>query len=228
MPLSWTLRTHSPRCCALHDPRRAALSGRQLAGRALPLGVAERVASVVTNEWGQHLIGAWNGDGWWEAPRRVAARIAPLVGAVPGELTVADSTSVNLYKLLVAALRLQPGRKVIVTDGENFPTDLYLINEVAARVRRGGAPRPTRRAGRRARWLRRGGDLHPGRLPQRAQDPLELVTQRVHESGALMLWTCPIRPGRSRSTWAGPTPTWPWAVRTSTSTAGRGRLRGAL
>lgn len=155
---------------------------------ALPLGVAERVASVVANEWGQHLIGGWNGDGWWEAPRRVAARIAPLVGAVPGELTVADSTSVNLYKLLVAALRLQPGRKVIVTDAENFPTDLYLINEVAAQF--GGAVRHAR--------PEELADVLDGSVAVVAYTqvdyrsglkyPLELVTQRVHEAGALMLW----------------------------------------
>jgi kynureninase len=155
---------------------------------ALPVGVAEAVAAAVSSQWGQHLIGGWNADGWWEAPRRVAARIAPLVGAVPGEVTVADSTSVNLYKLLVAGLRLQPGRKVIVTDPDNFPTDLYLINEVAATF--GGAVRHARPADLVGALDASVAIVAYTEVDYRSGErtAMDAVTALAHQVGALMLW----------------------------------------
>jgi kynureninase len=81
---------------------------------------------VVEVEWGGRLIRGW-GEGWMEAPRRVGARLAGLLGAGPDDLLVADSTSVNLFKLVVAALRARPERRTIVTDDLNFPSDLYVL-----------------------------------------------------------------------------------------------------
>lgn len=101
---------------------------------ALPRATPQRLQQVVQHEWGQGLIGSWNQAGWIELPQRVGDKIARLVGAAPGELVVADSTSVNLYKVLHAAASLPRGgeRRRIVSERSNFPTDLYIAQAVAA------------------------------------------------------------------------------------------------
>lgn len=98
---------------------------------ALPRAVPERVAEVVTGEWGRGLVGSWNSAGWSRLSARVAARIAPLVGADGADMVVGDSTSVTLFKTLVAAARLRPGRRVIVMEPTTFPTDGYVADGVA-------------------------------------------------------------------------------------------------
>ncbi|MFN8095400.1 MAG: kynureninase [Vicinamibacteria bacterium] len=99
---------------------------------ALPRRAVERVGDAVAREWGEGLVSSWNDAGWIDLPARVAAKIAPLVGARPSEVAVADSTSVNLFKLLAGALRLRPGRRVIVSERGNFPTDLYVAQGLGA------------------------------------------------------------------------------------------------
>lgn len=94
---------------------------------ALPVGTRQRLDEVVRRQWGNDLIRSWNGNDWIGMPRRIGAKIARLIGAHDDEVIAADSTSVNLFKLLAAALRLRPGRKVIVSERSNFPTDLYII-----------------------------------------------------------------------------------------------------
>jgi kynureninase len=100
----------------------------------LPAATAARVQQVVAEEWGQGLIGSWNAAGWMTLPQRIGDKIAPLVGVGPGELVVADSTSVNLFKVLSAALSLRreaaPQRNVIVSERSNFPTDLYIAESL--------------------------------------------------------------------------------------------------
>jgi kynureninase len=91
---------------------------------ALPRAAAERLRTVVGEEWGRDLIRSWNQNGWIDAPQRVGAKIAALVGAGPHEVIVADSTSVNLHKLIVAALRQRPDRRVVLSEPGNFPTEL--------------------------------------------------------------------------------------------------------
>lgn len=100
---------------------------------ALPRAAATRAQQVVTEEWGRGLISSWNSAGWIDLPRRVGDKVARLVGAGPGELVVADSTSVNLYKALSAAVALQrtDTRRVILSERSNFPTDLYIAQSVA-------------------------------------------------------------------------------------------------
>ncbi|SLN32824.1 kynureninase [Oceanibacterium hippocampi] len=98
----------------------------------LPEGLAERLAEVVTGEWGRGLITSWNGAGWIDLPVRVGEKIAPLIGAAPGQVVAADSTSINLFKVMAAALAARPGRTVILSDPENFPTDLYMAQGLAA------------------------------------------------------------------------------------------------
>ena len=96
----------------------------------LPKAAVEKLEQVVCDEWGQGLVRSWNAAGWIAAPQRLGDRLAPLIGAEPGEVVVADSTSVNLFKLLVGALKMKPGRRVILTETDNFPTDLYIAQGV--------------------------------------------------------------------------------------------------
>lgn len=98
---------------------------------ALPRRTAARVADAVERQWGTDLIASWNTHGWIDAPARLGARIAPLIGAAADEVIVADSTSANLYKLLVAACLARPGRATILTEPGNFPTDVYVAQGVA-------------------------------------------------------------------------------------------------
>ncbi|MEP6823842.1 MAG: kynureninase [Ramlibacter sp.] len=96
----------------------------------LPRATAARVAQAVTEEWGNGLIRSWNSAGWYPMPQRLGDNIAQLVGAAPGEVVATDSTSINLFKVLSAALSIAredaPQRQVIVSERSNFPTDLYI------------------------------------------------------------------------------------------------------
>src|SRR6185369_13747826 len=95
----------------------------------LPRATAARVAQAITQEWGQGLIRSWNSAGWFSMPQRIGDKIARLIGARPGEVVATDSTSINLYKVLSAALHIaseaDARRKVVVSERSNFPTDLY-------------------------------------------------------------------------------------------------------
>ena len=97
----------------------------------LPRSAPGRIAGVVTGQWGRSLIRSWNDHDWIGAPARIGDKIATLTGAGPGEVIVADSTSVNLFKLLAALVRLHSGRSEIVTESGNFPTDLHIAEGVA-------------------------------------------------------------------------------------------------
>ncbi len=156
---------------------------------ALPADVPGRIAEVVEREWGADLIRSWNAHGWIDLPRRVGDAIAPLVGARPGEVIVADSTSVNLFKLLAAALRMRPGRRVIVSERRNFPTDLYmargladLVGDVEVRL----ADRSELDAAiddRTAVVMLTHVDFRTGELHD-----MDGITRLAHDRGALMLW----------------------------------------
>ncbi|MFN3433179.1 MAG: kynureninase [Sphingomonas sp.] len=91
----------------------------------LPRTVAPALADAATRQWGERLIRSWN-EGWIDAPQRLGARIAPLIGAAPHEVIVGDTTSTHLFKALVAALRRDPARRTIVSEAGNFPTDLHI------------------------------------------------------------------------------------------------------
>jgi len=103
---------------------------------ALPKAVAARVAATIQEEWGRDLIKSWNTAGWYHLPRRVGDKIARVIGAGPGTVVVTDSTSVNLFKVLSAALTMNRGRRVIVSERENFPTDLYVAEGVIKQMGR--------------------------------------------------------------------------------------------
>jgi kynureninase len=121
---------------ALEATDRAAiiyLDGNSLG--VLPHSVAAHLEQIVRHEWGEDLIRSWNTAGWIDLPRRVGDKIARLIGAVPGEVIAADSTSVNLYKALSAAIAIvradTPRRRRVVSERHNFPSDLYIADTLA-------------------------------------------------------------------------------------------------
>jgi kynureninase len=119
--------------CALRDQFEIPQGVIYLDGNSLgvlPRTAAARVAEAVTHEWGQGLIRSWNTAGWFSLPQRLGDKIGRLIGAAPGEVVATDSTSINLYKVLSAALHIAaqdaPARKCVVSERSNFPTDLYI------------------------------------------------------------------------------------------------------
>lgn len=111
------------------DPELTYLDGNSLG--MPPRRTLDRIESAVRDEWGGGLIRSWS-DGWLDLPMRVGDQLAPLLGARPGEVVVHDSTSVNLYQLVHAAIRLRPDRRVIAVDPGDFPTDRYIVDGIAA------------------------------------------------------------------------------------------------
>ena len=97
----------------------------------LPVATAARMARVIEHEWGEGLIRSWNDQDWIGAPQRIGGKIGQLIGAASGEVLVADSTSINLFKLLMAAAALSPARGTILTEAGNFPTDLHIAERAA-------------------------------------------------------------------------------------------------
>ncbi len=156
----------------------------------MPTRVPARVAETATGEWAEGLIRSWTSAGWFTMPMTVGDRIAPLIGASAGEVAVGDSTSVNLFKGLAAALHLRPGRHVVLADGANFPTDVYMAQGLADLV-----------PGTTVRYLEPGqpvssglGDdvavlllSHVDYRTARVRD-MAAVTADVHARGALVLW----------------------------------------
>ncbi len=110
------------------DPDLIYLDGNSLS--RLPNAARSIVDQVVADQWGDRLIRSWN-DGWWDLQLQIGDRLAPLLGASSGEVIISDSTSVNLYKLALSAMKARPGRTKIVTDDTNFPTDVYVLRGVA-------------------------------------------------------------------------------------------------
>ncbi|MFF7377469.1 kynureninase [Streptomyces massasporeus] len=156
---------------------------------ALPAVVPGRVEDVVRRQWGELRIRSWEESGWWTAPERIGDRIAPLVGAAPGQIVVGDSTSVNVFKALVGAVRMAgEGRDELLVDATTFPTDGY-IAESAARMT-GCTLRPVAPADvpgalgeRTAAVLLNHVDYRTGRLYD-----LPGLTAAVREAGAVAVW----------------------------------------
>src|SRR5437762_7434712 len=98
---------------------------------AMPIAAPQALAETAEQQWGEDLIASWTKHDWIDWPTRIAAKLAPIVGAKPNELLIADSTSVCLFKLLAAAVHARPGRRTIVTQQRNFPTDLYVAQGLA-------------------------------------------------------------------------------------------------
>jgi len=155
---------------------------------AVPKGVAERVAKAIKQEWGVGLIRSWNEAGWYASPGRVGAKLAPLLGAAPHQVTVTDTISVNLFKLLVAAARMRPGRNTILAQRGNFPSDNHIVESVA------------RMLGLNARFAPVGDIVsaidndtavvelsHVSYRSAEIQD-MAAITKAAHDKGALIVW----------------------------------------
>jgi kynureninase len=156
---------------------------------ALPAAVPDRVADVVRRQWGELRIRSWTESGWWTAPERIGDRIAPLVGAAPGQIVVGDSTSVNVFKAMVGAVRLAgEDRDEILVDATTFPTDGYIAGSAArltGRTLRPVTPAevPAALGPRTAAVLLNHVDYRTGRLHD-----LPGLTAAVHEAGAYAVW----------------------------------------
>lgn len=167
---------------------------------ALPVHVEARVTDVIRRQWGSLRIRSWDESGWWTAPERIGDRVARLVGAAPGQVVVADSTSVNIFKALVAAVRIVRGpddatgdatariRDEIVVDAAAFPTDGYIAGSVARLtgcrlVPADPADVPGLLGPRTAVALLNHADYRTGRLYD-----LPGLTAAVHAAGALAVW----------------------------------------
>ena len=158
----------------------------------LPRHTGARVQQVIEAEWGQGLIRSWNSAGWINLPQRVGDKIAQLVGVGEGELVVADSTSVNLFKVLSAALNISqadaPARRTIVSERSNFPTDLYIAQALAAE--RGfelllvnADELPAALGPRTAVLMLTHVNYRTGRMHDMAA-----LSQAAHDAGALVVW----------------------------------------
>ena len=156
----------------------------------LPKAAPARIAEVVAREWGEGLIRSWNTASWFDLPQRLGDKVARLVGAAPGEVVCTDSTSVNLYKVLFAALSQQKdsGRKLVVSERSNFPTDLYIAESLC------------RERGFTLKLIE--ADELPGALTDEvavlmlthvnyrtgAMHDMKAITAAAHEAGALAVW----------------------------------------
>ena len=154
----------------------------------LPKDTPARIAEVVAHEWGRDLIGSWNTADWIVMPQRIGGKIAPLIGAAPHEVIACDSVSVNLFKLIAAALKMQPGRKTVLSEPGNFPTDLYMIEGLE---KQGLA---TRRLAERDRMVEALDEdvallllTHTHYKTGAVFDMAEL-TRAAHDRGVLVLW----------------------------------------
>jgi kynureninase len=171
------------------------LDGNSLGAR--PRAALERARQAVEMEWGVDLVRSWNKAGWFDLPVKLGDKLAPLIGAGPGEVVVSDSTSINLFKALAAALHIQAGhdgserRKIIVSERDNFPTDLYIAQGLTS-------------------WLNKGYQLRlvdsPDELPAAIDADVAVVmlthvnyrsgrlldmeglTRHGHQQGALTVW----------------------------------------
>lgn len=172
---------------AFHLPRGITyLDGNSLG--PMPVAASERVARMMADEWSEMLITGWNKAGWYVQPRHVGDRIARLIGAGPGQVVMGDTLSIKVFQALSAALALRPGRRVILSDSGNFPSDLYVAEGLARAVGaelRVVAPEDVETAitGDLAVLMLTEVDYRTGR-----RHDMAALTARAHDAGALALW----------------------------------------
>ena len=156
----------------------------------LPKAVPERLASMITDEWGAHLIKGWNVDDWMGQPMRVGNRVGGLVGAPEGSVTMGDTLSIKVFQALASSLKLQPERKVILSDTGNFPSDLYMAEGLIKHLGQGHelrlvAPEDVASAMTDdvAVAMITQVDYRSGRMHD-----MNTITKAAHDAGAVMLW----------------------------------------
>ena len=154
----------------------------------LPAALPERLAATVAGEWGEGLIRSWNDAGWIDLPVTLGAAIAPIVGAEPAAVVACDSVSLNLFKLASAALALRPGRRTILMEADDFPTDAYVMQGLARL-----AGMTLKRVPRADLVAALGGDVallllaHAHYVTSHVHD-MAAMSAAAHEAGALALW----------------------------------------
>ncbi|WP_421904575.1 kynureninase [Mameliella sp.] len=156
----------------------------------LPKGATERVQEVMTREWGQELIRAWNTAEWMALPAKVGDRIGGLIGAPAGSVATGDTLSIKVYQALAAALKMNPDRRVILSDAGNFPSDLYMAQGLIGTIDKGyelrtPAPEDVAEAitDDVAVVLLTQVDYRSGRMHD-----MKAITERAHAVGAVMIW----------------------------------------
>ncbi len=154
----------------------------------MPVAARDRVARMMADEWSEMLITGWNKAGWYVQPRKVGDRIARLIGAGPGQVVMGDTLSIKVFQALSAALALRPGRRVILSDSGNFPSDLYVAQGLAHSLGaelRVVAPEAVEAAitDDLAVLMLTEVDYRTGR-----RHDMDALTARAHDAGALALW----------------------------------------
>lgn len=154
----------------------------------LPKAAAARARRTIDDEWGRSAISGWNDHQWIDLPLRVGARIAPLIGADGEEVIAGETTSVNLFKCLSAALTMRPGRRTIVTSMSNFPTDIYIVQGLAGML---GCDiryaEPNGLAAALDDSVAAVTFSHVNYKTARIED-MTTITAQAHKAGALMIW----------------------------------------
>ena len=158
----------------------------------MPRAAAGILSRTVEQEWGRDLIRSWNSAGWFEMPVRLGDRVGALIGAAPGQTLVCDTTSINLYKAIHAAIGLRPDRDVIIAEDTSFPTDLYIIEGA---MKSAGQPMRRRLIGRDSRSIdalidRKVAVAVLSHVDYRNGTLLDIaaITRRLHDAGALVIW----------------------------------------
>ncbi len=157
----------------------------------MPRTAAGVLGRTIEQEWGHDLIRSWNSAGWFDMPVRLGDRVGALIGAAPGQTLVCDTTSINLYKAIQAAIGLRPDRDVIIAEDASFPTDLYIIEGA---MKSAGRPMQRRLIGRDgpidALIDRKVAVAVLSHVDYRTGALLDIaaITQRLHDAGALVIW----------------------------------------
>lgn len=158
----------------------------------MPRAAADVLNRTIEQEWGHDLIRSWNSAGWFDMPARLGDRVGALLGAAPGQTLVCDTTSINLFKAIQAAIGLRPGRNVVIAEDESFPTDLYIIEGA---MRSAGRPMQRRLIGRDGPSIDSLLDDQVAvavlsHVNYRTGELLDMagITKRLHDAGALVVW----------------------------------------
>lgn len=156
----------------------------------LPRATRERVLKTLNEEWGRDLIKSWNTAGWMDMPAKIGAQIAALLGADAHEVVTADSTSVNLFKVLSAAVRMRPDRQVILSEKGNFPTDLYIAQGLAQLLNEGHELRLVDREELPEAIDSSIGVVMLTQVDYRTGSSLDMkaLTEKAHAVGAVTIW----------------------------------------
>jgi kynureninase len=158
----------------------------------MPRVAARILGRTIEKEWGQDLIKSWNSAGWFDMPVRLGDRVGALIGAAPGQTLVCDTTSINLYKAIQAAIGLRPGRDVVIAEDDSFPTDLYIVEGALK-----SAGRPMKK-----RLIGAGGPSIDALIDEKvavavlshvnyrtgALLDMAAITRQLHDAGALVVW----------------------------------------